>query len=100
MKQAEKAKQMMDQISTAYSDTTVKTRPQLQEILLENAALLEKHGQYQLVASKLCKSISWYYLTHQQDFPKAIGILYNQLKGEAVKYDGVAVTTLMMPLWF
>lgn len=100
MKQEEKAKQMMDQISVAYADEAVKQRPELQEILLENATLLEKNGEYQLVATKLCKAISWYYLAHQQDFPKAIGILYNQVKGEAVKYDAVAISALMMPLWF
>lgn len=100
MKQEEKAKQMMDQISVAYADEAVKQRPELQEILLENATLLEKNDEYQLIATKLCKAISWYYLAHQQDFPKAIGILYNQVKGEAVKYDAVAISALMMPLWF
>lgn len=100
MKQSEKAEQMMDQISWAYGNEEVKTRPEVQQFLLENAKLLEKTEEYGLVATKICKAIALYALSHQHDFPSALGELHNQFKAEATKYDATAMAALLLPLWF
>ncbi|MFL2028431.1 bacteriocin immunity protein [Loigolactobacillus zhaoyuanensis] len=96
----EKVERMLDQISAAYGDATVKAQPELRQILLQAATQLDKNGEYQLVATKLCKALALYYWTHQQDFPAAAGVLHQQLKGEAVKYDATAMAAMMLPVWF
>lgn len=100
MKRDEKAKQMMDQISCAYGDEFVKTSPGIKKMLFENAQVLEKTEDCGLVATKICKEIALYALSHQQDFPEALGTLHNQLKSEAMKYDATAMTAILLPLWF
>ncbi|MFD1318148.1 bacteriocin immunity protein [Loigolactobacillus zhaoyuanensis] len=96
----EKVERMLDQISAAYGDAAVAQRPELRQILLQAATQLDKNGEYQLAATKLCKAIALYYWTHQQDFPAAVGVLHQQLKGEAVKYDATAAAAIMLPVWF
>ena len=100
MERNEKVKQMMDYISQAYGNAEVKQLPEIQNLLLENAQLLEKTEDRGLVASKLCKGITLYAVSHQHDFPKALGELHNQLKSEAVKYDATAMTAILLPMWF
>lgn len=100
MKRSEKAKQMMDQISQAYGDEEIKQQPEVMRMLFENAQILEQTEDYELVATKICKGIALYALSHQHEFPKALGILHNQLKGEAIKYDATAMTAILLPLWF
>ncbi|MDU5337218.1 bacteriocin immunity protein [Enterococcus sp.] len=100
MERNEKVKQMMDHISQAYGDAEVKQRPEIQKLLLENAQLLEKTENRGLVATKICKGIALYAVSHQHDFPKALGELHNQLKSEAVKYDATAMTAILLPMWF
>lgn len=100
MRQSEKAKKMMDQISFAYAEEEIKRHPELQKFLLENAKTLEKTQNCGLVATKICKGIALYALSHQQDFPEALNVLHGQLKNEAVKYDATAMTAMLLPLWF
>lgn len=95
-----KQEEMLDLISGAYGDDEVKKLPEAQALLLANAQLLEKNGETQLVASRLCHELANFYLGHAQDFPKALVDLFNQLKPEAVKYEGVALSAMMTPLWF
>ncbi|MDT2596443.1 bacteriocin immunity protein [Enterococcus dongliensis] len=99
MRRDERVSQMMDQISRAYGDKQV-NQHEVRKLLLENAQLLEKTEDCGLVATKICQGIAWYTLSHQHDFPKALGVLYNQLKKEAVKYDATAMSALLLPLWF
>lgn len=100
MKNDQKIEHMMNVISIAYADPEIKLRPDLQKILFDAAQELDKTGEYQLIAAKLCKSLSLYTLSHKNDFPKAANLLYNELKKEAVKYEAVALTAFMFPLWF
>lgn len=100
MERNEKVKRMMDQISRAYGDEEIKQRPEIQKLLLENAQLLEKTENRGLVATKICKGIALYAVSHQRDFPKALGELHSQLKNEAVKYDATAMTAILLPMWF
>lgn len=99
MKRSQKVKIMMDQISHAYGDEEVKRYPEAQELLLENAQLLEKTEEYGLVATKICKGLALFALAHQRDFPKALGELHNQLKKEATNYDATALASILLPMW-
>ncbi len=99
-KQQVKVTQMLDQISAAYGDAVVKQQPALQQILLKAATQLDKTGDYQLVATKLCKALALYYWQHQQDFPGAAVVLQQQLKGLALKYDATAAAAMLLPIWF
>lgn len=97
----EQASQIMfQQIDIAYADAAVKQRPALREILLKSAQALQKGENCQLVATKLTKAITLYYWEHQKDYPAALNTLYHQIKGQATKYDAVATSALMMPIWF
>ncbi|MBO0459688.1 bacteriocin immunity protein [Enterococcus hulanensis] len=100
MKNSEKARQMMDQISQAYGNGEIKTLPEVQKFLLDNAQLLEKTEACGLVATKICKEIALYALSHQNEFPKALGELHKQLKSEAMKYDATAMAAILLPVWF
>jgi len=90
---------MMDQLSTAYSDTDLKDRPDLKQIILDSAKELQKTENVDLVASKLCKKITMNYFVNRENFPKSIIVLFNQLKGKEMKYDGTALATILLPLW-
>ncbi|MEG1503084.1 MAG: bacteriocin immunity protein [Enterococcus sp.] len=100
MKRSEKAHLMMDQISQAYGDEKVKCIPEIQELLLSNAKILEQSEDCGLVATRICKGLSLYALSHTLDFPKVLAELHTQLKSEAVKYDATAMTALLLPIWF
>ncbi|MFC4772467.1 bacteriocin immunity protein [Enterococcus hermanniensis] len=100
MKRSEKARLMMDQISQAYGTETVKHIPEIQELLLSNAKILEKSEDCGLVATRICKGLALYALSHTHDFPEVLADLHTQLKVEAVKYDATAMTALLLPIWF
>ncbi|CAJ1184912.1 hypothetical protein CPR19088_GLDEOEPO_01809 [Companilactobacillus paralimentarius] len=100
MKNSEQVSLMMDQLSKAYGDTEVKRHPDLAKMILDSAQELEKNHNPELVSSRLCKKITVSYLANSKDFPKAIIVLFNQLKGKEMKYDGVALATMMLPIWF
>jgi len=100
MKRTEKVNLVMDQLSKAYGDADVKKRPDLAKLILDSAKELEKSQDVDLVSSRLCKKITLSYLAGAKDFPKAVIILFNQLKGKEMKYDGTAIAAMMMPLWF
>lgn len=100
MKNSEQVSLMMDQLSKAYGDTEVKHHPDLAKMILDSAQELEKNHNPELVSSRLCKKITVSYLSNSKDFPKSIIVLFNQLKGKEMKYDGVALATMMLPAWF
>ncbi|AKP67477.1 bacteriocin immunity protein [Companilactobacillus ginsenosidimutans] len=99
-KNDEKVEQMLDQLSKAYSDPEVQKRADLKTVIFNSAQQLEKNRDPDLTSSKLCKSLTLAYLAGKEGYPKAAIILFNQLKGKEVKYDGVALASLMMPVWF
>ncbi|APX71771.1 bacteriocin immunity protein [Companilactobacillus allii] len=96
----EKVQTMMDQISTAYSDSQVKKSPEAMELLFNSAKELDKTNDYSLVATKLCKKITYYSFEHPKDGLNALIVLYHQIKGYATKYDGIALAAMMLPVWF
>lgn len=100
MKRKEKVSMMMDQLSKAYGDKDLNDRPDLRAVILKSAQELEKTEDPDLVASKLCKAITMNYFVKRENFPKAIVVLFNQLKGKEMKYDGTALATILLPLWF
>lgn len=100
MKNSEQVSLMMDQLSKAYSDDEVKRKPELAQMILNSAKELEKNHNPELVSSRLCKKITISYLANNKDFPKAIIVLFNQLKGKEMKYDGTALAAMMLPVWF
>jgi len=99
-KRAEKVSTMMDQLSTAYSDNDVKKNPELQKSILKAATDLEKSEDVDLISSRLCKTLTLNYLANKDNFPKAAVVLFSQLKGKEMKYDGTAIATMMLPLFF
>lgn len=100
MKQSDKTREMMDNISIAYADATVKKYPELRQILLDYARELDETGNYQLVAAKLCRSIEQSSLQNKLKLPEAIVTLYLQLKPEATFYRAAALSAMMIPVWF
>ncbi|KRM90142.1 hypothetical protein FC80_GL001479 [Liquorilactobacillus cacaonum DSM 21116] len=99
-KNDEKVSKFLDQLSVAYADEQIKKQPDAQQFILESAQELEKTQNCDLVASKLVKKIVMYYWPHKNDFPEALITLHKQVKGYAVKYDAIATTALIMPIWF
>ncbi|KRK63682.1 hypothetical protein FC72_GL001226 [Companilactobacillus tucceti DSM 20183] len=99
-KSEENVRLMMDQISAAYSDESVKDLPNVKSMLLKYATQLNKDSYCDLIATKLCKEISLYYFQNKETFPKALITLYGQLKPKAVRYDAEAVASFMLPVWF
>lgn len=99
MKNSEKVSIMMDQFSTAYNDPDTKKRPDVAKLILDSAKELEKNQNVDLVATRLAKKITLSYLANSKDYPKAVIVLFNQLKGKEMKYDGIAVAAMMMPMW-
>lgn len=96
----EKVTEVMNQLSTAFSDAEVKKYPELKNMIFESATQLNKNGDVDLVATKLCKKMTLYYLSNKDAFPKAAIILFNQLKNKSMKYDSTAAAAMLMPLWF
>lgn len=96
----EKLQIMMDQISVAYSDPEVKNNQEVKEFLFNDAKVLDKNGDFHMIASKLCKQISWYSFENPKNPLKALATLYYQVKPYANGYDGVAMATMMLPVWF
>ncbi|MFD1417804.1 bacteriocin immunity protein [Companilactobacillus keshanensis] len=99
-KDNEEVKLMLDQISKAYSDESVKAYPDVKAMLLKYATQLEKSDYTDLIATKLCKEISLYYFKNGSKLPAALVELYKYLKPKAVKYDAEAVASFMLPIWF
>ncbi|MFD1472037.1 bacteriocin immunity protein [Companilactobacillus mishanensis] len=95
-----RVKEMLDEISTAYSDEDVKQRQDLRDMLLKSAADLEKNQDVELESTKLCKKIALVYLANKENFPKALVLLHNQLKNDATKYDSVVAAAFLLPIWF
>jgi len=99
MKRAEKVTIMMNQLSTAYSDPEIKDKASLKDIILKSAKELEKTEDVDLVSSKLCKSITLYAIANKNNLPKSTVVLFNQLKGKEMKYDGTAIASILLPLF-
>ena len=100
MKNEEKVKEMLDQLSQAYADPEVKKYPAVQELIFSAAKELEKNGNCGLTASRFCKKMVLYYWSHQNEFPSALVTLHKQIRPEAVKYDGTALFAMLLPVWF
>lgn len=96
----DKLKTLMDQLSSSYSDEEVSRIPELQTIILEAAQELDETSDIKLVSTKLCNAISFYYLSNKEQFPEAMIKLYYKLKSDAETYKGVAMSSIMFPLWF
>lgn len=96
----DKLKTLMEQLSSTYSDEEVSRIPELQTIILEAAQELDKTSNVKLVSTKLCNAISFYYLSNKEQFPDAMIELYYKLKSDAETYKGVALSSIMFPLWF
>lgn len=91
---------MMNQLSAAYSDEKVAQMPKIKEMIFNAAQELEKTENTKLVATKLCHAITLSYLETKQPFPEAVINLYYQLKHDAEIYQGIAMSTMFLPLWF
>ncbi|WP_125712325.1 bacteriocin immunity protein [Companilactobacillus kedongensis] len=99
-KDNEDVKLMLDQISKAYSDESIRAYPDIKDMLLRYATQLEKDDYTDLIATKLCKEISLYYFKNGSKLPEALIELYKYLKPKAIKYDATAVAAFMLPIWF
>lgn len=93
-------KQLLDQLSQAYGDPEVKQSAAAQKMIFASAQELEKSQDCDLVATKLCKEMVLSYWFHQNNFPKALIVLHHQIKSRAIKYDAMAITSMMLPSWF
>lgn len=91
---------MMAQLSTAYSDPEVAAISELQDFVLEAASELEKTQNPKLIAARICSEIPMRYLENKDHFPKALLTLFYQLKKEAEAYKGMAISAIMLPVWF
>lgn len=100
MKNEEKVKEMLNQLSQAYADPEVKKYPVVQELIFSAAQELGKSGDCGLTATRLCKKMVLYYWSHQNEFPPALVTLHKQIKPEAIKYDGTALLAMLLPVWF
>ena len=100
MKNKEKVTLVMDQLSTAYGAEDMKDHQDLKDMILKEAKDLEKNQNVDLTSSRICKQIALEYLAHKENFPKSLIVLHNQLKTNAMKYDGTAIAAMMMPVWF
>ncbi|MGX2946559.1 bacteriocin immunity protein [Enterococcus alishanensis] len=96
----EKVTAMMNNLSVAYGDEEMKKYPEIQKMLLDSAKELEKSGDSKLIAARLSYDIPKYFLGHKNDCPKALITLYYQIASDANKYKGVALSAMMLPLWF
>ncbi|WP_265456120.1 bacteriocin immunity protein [Enterococcus sp. HY326] len=96
----DKVKTVTDYLSAAYSDEQVKKIPELEKLIFAAAMDVDKGGSIELMSAKLCRDIGRYVLMHQDKSPKALITLYNQLVHDAAKYEGVALSTMMLPIWF
>lgn len=90
---------IFQQIDQAYNDNAVKELPELQELLFAAAQDLTQQEPENLVASRLTKQLATYSFTHKNKIPAAIATLYNQLMPLAAKYDGVAMSAIMLSAW-
>ncbi|AUJ33198.1 MAG: bacteriocin immunity protein [Liquorilactobacillus nagelii] len=100
MKKQAAVEQMLNQLSQAYAACEIKEQPEAQQLIFSAAQELEKNGDCDLVASKLCKKIVLYYWEHKDNFPQALADLHGQIKSKAVKYDATAISAIMLPMWF
>lgn len=101
MRNSEKVSQMMDQLSAVYSDPAIEKRPDLKKMILKYAQELDKDGNADLIASRLCKEITLQYLENKKDFPKSLMNLYFKSKGKEAKYDGTALAAMLQgTVWF
>lgn len=96
----EKIEKTMDFLSSTYQDPQVKGNPELEKMIFTAAHDLEKQGDANLIAAQLCDEIAIYVLGHQRDCPRSLIDLFNHLKPAAAKYKGIAVSCMMMPIWF
>lgn len=96
----EKIETTMNFLSRAYADPQVKGNPELADMLLKAAKDLDKHGTVDLIAAQLCDQISIYALGHRLDCPEAIITLFHQLKSDDAIYKGIALSCMMLPVWF
>lgn len=98
---AEKVKEMMDHLDSAYNDININKRPDLKKMILEYATELEKTEDVDLLSSRLCKRISIEYLENKKDFPKSVIDLYYFSRGKGEKYDAIALSAIMAgSIWF
>ncbi|MCH4009633.1 bacteriocin immunity protein [Companilactobacillus sp.] len=96
----EKVDEMMNQLSTAFSDPEVKKYSELKDLIFKAATELEKNGNVDLVSSRLSKKMTIYYLSHKKEFPRAAVDLFNQISQRRMKYDSTALAAIMLPVVF
>ena len=99
-KNDEKVETMLDQMSHAFSDPEVQKREDIKTLIFNSAKELEKTEYPDMVSFKLCKSLVLTYLAKKEEYPKAAIVLLNQLRGKEVKYDGIAASAMLLPIWF
>jgi len=102
MKKSEiKVNEFMDKLSVAYDDPAINKRKDLKKMILEYATELDKTENVDMLSSKLCKRISLEYLSNKNDFPKTIIDLFNYCKIYETKYDGIALSAILLgQVWF
>lgn len=87
----ENVTKIMDQLSHAYSDPEVKKIPELRNAIFKAAKELEKDGNIDLVATRLCHDIKLTWFAHKDNFPKAASKLYTDLSVNSLKYKNTAI---------
>ena len=96
----EKVETMLDQMSVAFSDEDVKNQPELREMIFNYAQELTKTQNTGLVATKMVKSLVQYYWITKTQLPEAAIKLHHQIKRDATVYDGIAMSAMLLPVWF
>ncbi|ADG40894.1 MULTISPECIES: bacteriocin immunity protein [Leuconostoc] len=100
MTSEQKVEQMLDDMSVAFSDSDIKASPELRDIIFNYAKELDSKRDYHLIASKLVKRFVMYYWETNKELPPAAIRLHNQVKPYATRYDGIAISTMLLPTWF
>ncbi len=53
-----------------------------------------------LVATKMVKSLVQYYWITKTQLPEAAIELHHQIKRDATVYDSIAMSAMLLPVWF
>ncbi|MDN6294479.1 MAG: bacteriocin immunity protein [Alkalibacterium sp.] len=87
--------QIIDALSTAYSDPEVKKDPHMHQVLLDSAKQLTKDSDHRTVFVRLSKEISRFSLRNNLKTPQSLSDLYKLVKKEHESYSGtIAATTV------
>ncbi|VDG19872.1 bacteriocin immunity protein [Lactiplantibacillus mudanjiangensis] len=95
----EKAERLFQQISAVYNDPEVAKEPELEAKLLACAQELAKEENYLLSATKANAIMVGAIRTHMQHPIKALNTLYTQTARTSEYYWGVAVASMLSPIW-